>query len=465
MIVTSVVRLSELKGHQRIDADRYQIKYLELESNLQKLTNVRKLQNLILEPIRTGKTPSDRDFRIDDENVFFIKTDTVRKGLIDFDNSSFLPKRIISKNNYLKSNEILVTIIGATQEVVGRSALFLSESNLTVVNQNIAVIHVNEKKINPFYLMVFLNSKYGREQLWMLSRQTEQVNLNCREVEELLVPIFNVGFYLTIQNMVKRFHDLIDKSKILYDEAEDIILNKLNLKNLKKKDELTYTTNIFHVITSGRFDAEYFQPKYQKFFQKLQKIAVKNSWEIKTIKEISEPLRYGTSENLTYLNEGIPFLRITDIENFDFDEDLLHYISKEEANKVRYAKVKDGDLLVSRSGTLGLTLSINKELENSIFGSYLIRIRPDIEINRDYLAFYLNSFPGKIQVEQISTGSIQTNLTIPSIENIKVLMVEPEFQEKIADLWKESKSLRKKGKCFFKESITKIEKEIEKEMS
>ncbi|MDE1764432.1 MAG: hypothetical protein KGH88_09370 [Thaumarchaeota archaeon] len=137
------------------------------------------------------------------------------------------------------------------------------------------------------------------------------------------------------------------------------------------------------------------------------------------------------------------------------------FVSNEEASRVSHAKVKNGDLLVSRSGTLGLTVPINKELENSIFGSYFIRIRPNIEINRDYLAFYLNSLLGKIQVEQISTGSIQTNLTIPTIESIKVLMIEPEFQEKISDLIKESKSLKKQAKDIFQKGITQLENEIE----
>jgi len=78
--------------------------------------------------------------------------------------------------------------------------------------------------------------------------------------------------------------------------------------------------------------------------------------------------------------------------------------------------------LISRSGTLGLTILIGKDLSDSIFGSYFIRIRPKTKVNHEYLAFYLNSFFGRMQVEQISTGAIQTNLTIPAIENMLVLL-------------------------------------------
>ena len=34
----------------------------------------------------------------------------------------------------------------------------------------------------------------------------------------------------------------------------------------------------------------------------------------------------------------------------------------------------------------GLSVPIRKELENGIFGSYFIRVRPKVAINRDYLA-------------------------------------------------------------------------------
>ena len=58
---------------------------------------------------------------------------------------------------------------------------------------NIAIVRLKET-LPPELLVVYLNTNYGRGYLWYLSRQTEQVNLNCREVEKLLVPPFGEVF-------------------------------------------------------------------------------------------------------------------------------------------------------------------------------------------------------------------------------------------------------------------------------
>ena len=100
------------------------------------------------------------------------------------------------------------------------------------------------------------------------------------------------------------------------------------------------------------------------------------------------------------------------------------------------ARVQTDDVLISRSGSLGLTVAIPSSLNNSVFGSYFIRIRPNESIIKSqFLALYMNSIAGKLQVEQQNTGGIQTNLTIPVIEDMKVvcppLIVQEQFISKI----------------------------------
>ena len=245
---------------------------------------------------------------------------------------------------------------------------------------------------------------------------------------------------------------------------ENIIIIFINyyIDEFNSKNQLIYQRNLSDISEKNRLDAEYFLPKYEIIFKKIKENTKNNNWEIKTIGEISEPLRYGTSENLTYLNKGIPFLRITDIQDFRFEKDLVVFISKEIAKEVSYASVQEGDLIISRSGTLGLTIPITREFSNSIFGSYFIRIRPKIKINQKYLALYLNSFLGQIQIERISTGAIQTNLTIPAIESIEVVIPTLDFQEKISEFLDKSERLNKKAKQLLKQAKVKLEDSIEK---
>jgi restriction endonuclease S subunit len=129
-------------------------------------------------------------------DIKFIKTDNLRENLIQDNFDHFLSNEGNEeiKRSALKENDIIVTIIGATYDIIGRACLIEKEILPANINQNIALIRVDKNKISPFYLNIYLNTFYGRGYLHYLSRQTEQVNLNCREVEELHIPFFRLTF-------------------------------------------------------------------------------------------------------------------------------------------------------------------------------------------------------------------------------------------------------------------------------
>src|SRR5271157_4666053 len=125
MAVWSVVPTSQIE-YSRIDPDFYHPEYLkELISwgRVDKNVGVVKLGRLIAVPVRTGRTPQSRRIKGDEQCVRFIKTDTVREGSIDFNNSALLPIRVISERDYIPDEALVITIIGATPEIVGRTAI------------------------------------------------------------------------------------------------------------------------------------------------------------------------------------------------------------------------------------------------------------------------------------------------------------------------------------------------------
>lgn len=179
-------------------------------------------------------------------------------------------------------------------------------------------------------------------------------------------------------------------------------------------------------------DAEYFQRKYDHYHERLSLNATQKGWKFERLKELANSFCYGTSTKLEYLEQGIPFLRIADITGYRFLNEKLKFISSEAALKEKSSSAKEGDVIISRSGTLGLSIEIPKELENAIFGSYFIRTSPNPKrLNSTYLALYMNSLSGKIQVERTNTGGIQTNLTLPVIQNFKIVCPPLKIQEKL----------------------------------
>jgi len=419
MARTSIVKLSEIEGVKRFDAGRYRTSFLKLEKDLKKITIIRKLGYLVVEPVRTGNIPRYRDIYQDDIRIHFIKTDNLKEGLIDFENSNFLPARSLSETDYLRFKDVTVTISGAHYDIIGRAAIFLDYYPQSVSNQNIAVIRTDENLLNPFYLTVFLNSKYGREQLWMLSRQTEKFNLSYREVEELLIPLFDANFQQEIETLTENSLDLIEKAKSLYSQAESLLLEKLGLKGFQAKYELSYTANLSKVFGVHRIDAEYFQTTYDSFMG--------------CLKDHSKTAK---------------------LKEFILDFQKL---------KALY-EPKVGDFILTKDVMTGIAYVVKEPVEGIASGSILILKINENKINKEYLALCINSIIGKLQIEREGGGSAISHWRSEQIKNLQVPILYKKVQQEISSLIEQSRETKQRARELWEEAKRKVEKAIENEI-
>ena len=183
MPLIAEVHKSQLDLSSRLDAEHYSPRFVPILERLRTQKTV-KLRRSLAEPVKTGHTPSTKVMAYYDPKVVkFIKTDNVREDRLDTQDIQMLSElgNSMIAASEIRENDVIVTIIGATEDIIGRAARVPPNLGRANINQNIALIRSN---VPSGYLVTFLNTKHGREQLIWLSRQTGQVNLNCREVEE-----------------------------------------------------------------------------------------------------------------------------------------------------------------------------------------------------------------------------------------------------------------------------------------
>lgn len=133
--------------------------------------------------------------------------------------------------------------------------------------------------------------------------------------------------------------------------------------------------------------------------------------------------------NWQYVNSnGIKFINIRCINDFDLHLNDANMISKEEAYGIyKHFMVEENDILVSTSGSLGRLAIARKEHLPLCMNTSVIRFKPLIHNNYPYLLCFLMSQNFKDTILSMANGSAQLNFGPTHLK--KVLITCPEENE------------------------------------
>jgi type I restriction enzyme S subunit len=157
-------------------------------------------------------------------------------------------------------------------------------------------------------------------------------------------------------------------------------------------------------------------------------------WEVTKLKYITNQIIDGTHSTPQYIDDGIPFLRVTDITNSrgkPINLDEVKYISEEEHKElIKRCNPKKGDLLVSKNGTIGIPKVIDWDYEFSIFVSLcLIKVNKKVDVY--YCSYYFESNLIDTQIAFGGKTNTITNLHLDKIKEFIVLLPPVEEQKVI----------------------------------
>ena len=451
----ATIKFGDLERTLRIDSEFFRKKYLAIANTLNK-KNLKAITDVV--HVFDGNHMKISD-SFTDSGIPYYRGQDIHNFFIEQSSPIFIDKNTFNlpymKRSHLKQGDVLLSIVGT----IGKISLVSTDSDATC-NCKLAILR--SKQIQPEFFAAYLNSEFGQNQIKRFTRGAVQMGLILEDMNQLVIPELSQTIKDRVTLIIQYAEKALKDSELTYQQVEELLLLELGLKDWQPTEENIAVKSFTESFAkSDRLDAEHYQPKYDEFYQRLLKAAKSKNWTIKQYKDLSSKFKYGTSFPLHYLDTGVPFLRIADLQKYRFDQENLKYISAQAAQG-QTAKVNTGDVLISRSGTLGLAIEIPEELNGAIFGSYFILTKPNQSIlHPTYLAFYINSLIGKIQTEQANTGAIQTNLTIPVLENLKIVCPDLEVQQNFVDLVNQSYAAEDKSKQLLEIAKTGVEKAIE----
>ena len=452
MITYSIIQKSQLEGALRIDAEYYQPEYLEIVSKVSKIPHDT-LENISESLLSFGAYSLTSFIQWKESGIPFITAEDVKEGFINLENARFIDEKVneILKKSRVHENEVLLAMSGK----VGDAAVVVDIPSRLNSNQDIVKIKL-KKEYSPYFLAVFLNSKFGRLQVLRLPVGSVQQHIFLWQTKSLLIPKFPKTFVVNIENLYKSALNEFQDSKTFYKQAEDLLLEELGLKNTVFEDQLSYIVNFSDVTSNNRIDPEYFQPKYQKLIEKIKGQNAKILGELVSMRKGFEP----GSE--AYQEEGKLFIRVSSVSKLGIEEKDQKYLSEE----LYQALKKDfepqlGDILLTKDATPGIAYVIKEPLEGIISGGILdLKVKDNIE--SEYLALCISSIVGQWQAQRDAGGSIIAHWKPEQVKNLIIQILPNDTQEKIAELVRKSHEARKKSKELLDQAKKEVEEMIEK---
>lgn len=439
----SVVNSSKIDLGDRIDAEYFELTYLENENRLKKV-NAKPLSNYC-KLVSSAFYPAATEFYTVGEMPFVRCVDCIEfPAITSLQNETFekLPRNFIKENRtikILKKEDIVITKVGTPCY----ASIIYDIDELALSRTVLGITKI--KQIDPYYLTVYLGSKYGYDQLFRERELTIQYQLTLERVGRILVykPL-NEAFEKLIRKLFVDSQSLFIYSREKYKEAEQTLLSELGLLDWKPKHQPSFVKNFSNVKSADRIDAEYFQPMYDELLEKVRhyKNGHRLLGDIATIRKCIEP------GSQAYEEKGIPFLRVSNLSKFGIVNDNQQYISEELYEQLKSYQPEKGEILLSKDATPGVAYYLNNEPDKMIPSGGILRLKvKDVKaIYPEYLTLILNSVVVQKQIERDIGGSVINHWLVDQVKKTLIPILPESTQKDISDKVADSFMKREQSK-------------------
>ncbi len=443
----SVVNYKTVKENSdfRIDSEYYHPEKLDTLRILKDNSNI-SLSDIILS-IKKNEIPKDSNVEIYDTGAAF--SHILTKNLAQTEERISLKRRA-------KSGDVIISRLRPYLKQIAYIPTFLNKAYLTT---EFFVLRGKDKG-NISFLTPFLLTKFVQKILFWGQGGTQHPRFQEHDLLNLPIPKNILALREILNKIVSQCCKLVLESDYLYSQAEQLLLSELRLLSWKPKHELAFVKNFSNTKESDRFDAEYFQPKYDEIVKAVKKY--KSGFdELGNLVKVKKSVEPGSE---AYQENGVPFVRVSNLSKFELSTNNQQFLSKEIYETLKTHQPKKGEILLSKDATPGTAYFLNEEPQKMIVSGGILRLKMDNkQIIPEYLTLVLNSVIVQKQIERDAGGSIINHWRPDQVKATLIPILKVDKQKEIKKLIEKSFNDRKLSKFLLEIAKRGVEMAIEKD--
>lgn len=387
-------------------------------------------------------------------DVAFVRIENINSNFfINIDNLVYISKSDNSRiiNSQLQQDDIVVSKVGS----IGRFASVDEDiGTCNISENNIGIKLCGMSEYRKYYILDFLNSKYGNILINRRRSGNVQPKLNVDDLSQIPIPKFTDRLEKAIYNVVKNAKNARKDALCIYKQAEELLLKELGLDNF---NPISQTSSIKSLKDSfyatGRLDSEYYQIKYDEYLNKIYNYS--GGYELLIDCCVLKDSNYTPNPDGMYR-----YIELSNIRN-NLEITNNGLTSGRDLPTRARRKIFKGDVIVSSiEGSLNSCGLINDEEDNILCstGFYVIgssKINPEslLVLFKSKLMFNL--------MKKGCSGTILTNIAKDEFLKLPIPILDNFLQANLSNLISKSLEYLNKSKSLLEASTKAVEIAIE----
>jgi len=162
---------------------------------------------------------------------------------------------------------------------------------------------------------------------------------------------------------------------------------------------------------------------------------IPDSWKWVSLDSLASKIVDGVHHKPVYTEEGIPFMSVKDIKNEKMSFNYCKYISEETHKEIHpRCNPEKGDLLITKSGTIGRTAIIDTDAIFDLFVSVALIKPASMIVNMKFIDIALRKWVNSIDVSSRVVGTAIKNLHLRDMRVLAIPFAPIEEQTEIVRL-------------------------------